>query len=171
MTGVQTCALPIFIELKREAVADVVLNQLWRHTALQSSFAVNMIALNGGRPELLTLADVLRAFIDFRETVVTRRTKYRLTKARDNAHLQVGLAIAVANIDEVIRLIRSSPDAAAAREALMGRDWPAKDMAPLVELIADPRHRLAADGTIRLSEAQARAILDLRLQQIGRAHV
>ncbi|GLI93279.1 DNA gyrase subunit A [Methylocystis echinoides] len=156
----------IVVELKREAVADVVLNQLWRHTALQSSFAVNMIALNGGRPELLTLADVLRAFIDFRETVVTRRTKFRLAKARDNAHLQVGLAIAVANIDEVIRLIRSSPDAAAAREALMARDWPAKDMAPLVELIADPRHRLSHDGTIRLSEAQARAILDLRLQRL-----
>jgi len=156
----------IVIELKRDAVPDVVLNQLWRHTALQSSFAVNMIALNGGRPELLTLPDVLRAFIDFRETVVTRRTKYRLAKARDNAHLQVGLAIAVANIDEVIRLIRNSPDAAAAREALMARDWPAKDMAPLVELIADPRHRLAADGTIRLSEAQARAILELRLQRL-----
>ncbi|BDV34522.1 DNA gyrase subunit A [Methylocystis iwaonis] len=156
----------IVIELKREAVADVVLNQLWRHTALQSSFAVNMIALNGGRPELLTLHDVLRAFVDFRETVVTRRTKFRLNKARDNAHLQVGLAIAVANIDEVIRLIRTSPDAAAAREALMARDWPAKDMAPLVALIADPRHKLADDGTIRLSEAQARAILDLRLQRL-----
>ncbi|MGJ0394121.1 MAG: DNA gyrase subunit A [Methylocystis sp.] len=156
----------IVVELKREAVADVVLNQLWRHTALQSSFAVNMIALNGGRPELLTLHDVLRAFVDFRETVVTRRTKFRLAKARDNAHLQVGLAIAVANIDEVIRLIRTSPDAAAAREALMARDWPAKDMAPLVALIADPRHRLSDDGTIRLSEAQARAILDLRLQRL-----
>ncbi|MCC3244022.1 DNA gyrase subunit A [Methylocystis sp. WRRC1] len=156
----------IVVELKREAVADVVLNQLWRHTALQSSFAVNMIALNGGRPELMTLHDVLRAFVDFRETVVTRRTKFRLAKARDNAHLQVGLAIAVANIDEVIRLIRNSPDAAAAREALMARDWPAKDMAPLVELIADPRHKLSHDGTIRLSEAQARAILDLRLQRL-----
>jgi DNA gyrase subunit A len=156
----------IVIELKREAVADVVLNQLWRHTALQSSFAVNMIALNGGRPELLTLHDVLRAFVDFRETVVTRRTKFRLNKARDNAHLQVGLAIAVANIDEVIRLIRTSPDASAAREALMARDWPAKDMAPLVALIADPRHKLADDGTVRLSEAQARAILDLRLQRL-----
>ncbi|WP_442753639.1 DNA gyrase subunit A [Methylocystis sp. JAN1] len=156
----------IVVELKREAVADVVLNQLWRHTALQSSFAVNMIALNGGRPELMTLHDVLRAFVDFRETVVTRRTKFRLGKARDNAHLQVGLAIAVANIDEVIRLIRNSPDAAAAREALMARDWPAKDMAPLVELIADPRHKLSHDGTIRLSEAQARAILDLRLQRL-----
>jgi DNA gyrase subunit A len=156
----------IVVELKREAVADVVLNQLWRHTALQSSFAVNMIALNGGRPELMTLHDVLRAFVDFRETVVTRRTKFRLAKARDNAHLQVGLAIAVANIDEVIRLIRTSPDAAAAREALMARDWPAKDMAPLVALIADPRHALSEDGTIRLSEAQARAILDLRLQRL-----
>jgi DNA gyrase subunit A len=156
----------IVIELKRDAVADVVLNQLWRHTALQSSFPVNMIALNGGRPELLTILDVLRAFIDFREVVVTRRTKFRLNKARDQAHLQVGLAIAVANIDEVIRLIRSSPDAAAAREALMARDWPAKDMAPLVELIADPRHKLSAEGTIHLSDAQARAILDLRLQRL-----
>ncbi|MGJ0427403.1 DNA gyrase subunit A [Methylocystis sp.] len=156
----------IVVELKRDAVADVVLNQLWRHTTLQTSFPVNMIALNGGRPELMTLHDVLRAFVDFRETVVTRRTKFRLNKARDSAHLQVGLAIAVANIDEVIRLIRTSPDATAAREALMGRDWPAKDMAPLVELIADPRHRLSDDGAIRLSEAQARAILDLRLQRL-----
>jgi DNA gyrase subunit A len=156
----------IVVELKRDAVADVVLNQLWRHTALQSSFPVNMIALNGGRPELLTLKDVLVAFVDFRESVVTRRTKHRLAKARDAAHLQVGLAIAVANIDEVIRLIRTSPDAAAAREALMARDWPAKDMAPLVALIADPRHVLHEDGTIRLSEAQARAILDLRLQRL-----
>jgi DNA gyrase subunit A len=156
----------VVIELKRDAVADVVLNQLWRHTALQSSFPVNMIALNGGRPELLTIGDVLRAFVDFRETVVTRRTKYRLAKARDAAHLQVGLAIAVANIDEVIRLIRTSADAATAREALMARAWPAKDMAPLVALIADPRHALAEDGTCRLSEAQARGILDLRLQRL-----
>jgi DNA gyrase subunit A len=156
----------IVVELKRDAVADVVLNQLWRHTSLQSSFPVNMIALNGGRPELLTLKDVLAAFVDFRESVVTRRTKFRLAKARDGAHLQVGLAIAVANIDEVIRLIRTSADAATAREALMARAWPAKDMAPLVALIADPRHILAEDGTIRLSEAQARAILDLRLQRL-----
>ncbi|HEV3045130.1 MAG TPA: DNA gyrase subunit A [Roseiarcus sp.] len=156
----------IVIELRREAVADVVLNQLWRFTAMQSSFGANMIALNGGRPELLTLKDMLQAFIDFREEVVTRRTKHLLTKARDNAHLQVGLAIAVANIDEVIRLIRTSPDAAAAREALMARVWPARDMAPLVALIADPRHALAEDGTARLSDAQARAILDLRLQRL-----
>ena len=156
----------IVIELRREAVADVVLNQLWRFTAMQTNFPVNMIALNGGKPELLTLRDVLLAFVDFRETVVTRRTKFRLGKARDSAHLQVGLAIAVANIDEVIRLIRTSPDATAAREALMARDWPAKDMAPLVALIADPRHVLTPDGTCRLSEAQARGILDLRLQRL-----
>ncbi|MFV0281450.1 MAG: DNA gyrase subunit A, partial [Rhodoblastus sp.] len=156
----------IVIELKREAFPDVVLNQLYRFTAMQSSFGVNMIALNGGKPEMLRLKDVLRAFVDFREEVVTRRTKHRLGKARDSAHVQVGLAIAVANIDEVIRLIRTSPDAAAAREALMNRAWPAKDMAPLVALIADPRHALDADGNIHLSETQARAILDLRLQRL-----
>jgi DNA gyrase subunit A len=156
----------IVIELRRDAVADVVLNQLWRFTALQSSFGANMIALNGGRPEMLTLHDMLRAFLDFREDVVTRRTKYLLTKARDNAHTQVGLAIAVANIDEVIRLIRTSPDTGAARTALMDRIWPARDMAPLIALIADPRHALDADGAIRLSEAQARAILELRLARL-----
>ena len=156
----------IVIEIKRDAVADVVLNQLWRFTALQSSFGANMIALNGGRPEMLTLTDMLRAFLDFREEVVTRRTKYLLTKARDNAHIQVGLAIAVANIDEVIRLIRTSPDSGAARAALMERMWPARDMAPLITLIADPRHALDADGAIRLSEAQARAILELRLARL-----
>jgi DNA gyrase subunit A len=156
----------IVIEIKRDAVAEVVLNQLWRFTALQSSFGANMIALNGGRPEMLTLSDMLRAFLDFREEVVTRRTKYLLTKARDNAHMQVGLAIAVANIDEVIRLIRTSPDSATARTALMERMWPARDMAPLITLIADPRHALDADGAIRLSEAQARAILELRLARL-----
>ena len=156
----------IVIELRRDAVADVVLNQLWRFTALQSSFGANMIALNGGRPEMLTLTDMLRAFLDFREDVVTRRTKHLLAKARDNAHVQVGLAIAVANIDEVIRLIRTSPDSGAARTALMERVWPARDMAPLIALIADPRHALDADGAIRLSEAQARAILELRLARL-----
>ena len=156
----------IVIEIKRDAVADVVLNQLYRYTQLQNSFGCNMIALNGGRPVMLTLKDFLRAFIDFREEVVTRRTKFLLNKARDGAHVQVGLAIAVANIDEVIRLIRTSPDAAAAREALMGRDWPAYDMAPLIALIADPRHTLNEDGSYRLSEQQARAILDLRLQRL-----
>ncbi len=156
----------IVIEIKRDAVADVVLNQLWRYTSLQSSFGANMIALNGGRPEVLNLRDILVAFVDFRESVVTRRTKFRLAKARDAAHIQVGLAIAVANIDEVIRLIRTSPDTGAAREALMGRDWPALDMAPLITLIADPRHKLNEDGSYRLSEAQARAILDLRLARL-----
>jgi DNA gyrase subunit A len=156
----------IVIELKRDAVAEVVLNQLWRFTALQSNFGCNMIALNGGRPEMLTLGDMLRAFLEFREEVVTRRTKYLLAKARDAAHIQVGLAIAVANIDEVIRLIRTSPDSAAARIALMDRSWPARDMAPLIALIADPRHVLDADGSIRLSEAQARAILELRLARL-----
>ncbi len=156
----------IVIELKRDAVAEVVLNQLWRFTAMQSNFGCNMIALNGGRPEMLTLTDMLRAFLEFREEVVTRRTKHLLAKARDAAHLQVGLAIAVANIDEVIRLIRTSPDSGAARTALMDRSWPARDMAPLILLIADPRHALDADGSIRLSEAQARAILELRLARL-----
>jgi DNA gyrase subunit A len=156
----------IVIEIKRDAVPEVVLNQLWRFTAMQSSFGANMIALTGGRPQMMTLKDMLAAFLEFREEVVTRRTKHLLTKARDGAHLQVGLAIAVANIDEVIRLIRTSPDATAARAALMDRAWPARDMAPLVALIADPRHVLAEDGTIRLSEAQARAILELRLARL-----
>ncbi|MGP0106525.1 DNA topoisomerase (ATP-hydrolyzing), partial [Rhodoblastus sp.] len=156
----------IVIEIKRDAVPEVVLNQLWRFTAMQSSFGANMIALSGGRPQMLTLKDMLAAFLEFREEVVTRRTKHLLTKARDGAHLQVGLAIAVANIDEVIRLIRTSPDAAAARAALMDRAWPARDMAPLVALIADPRHVLSEDGAIRLSEAQARAILELRLARL-----
>jgi DNA gyrase subunit A len=156
----------IVIELRRDAVADVVLNQLWRFTALQSSFGANMIALNGGRPEMLTLSDMLRAFLEFREDVVTRRTKHLLAKARDTAHIQVGLAIAVANIDEVIRLIRTSTDSGAARAALMERVWPARDMAPLITLIADPRHALDADGAIRLSETQARAILELRLARL-----
>ncbi len=156
----------IVIELRRDAVADVVLNQLWRFTAMQSSFGANMIALNGGRPEMLTLKDMLVAFLEFREEVATRRAKHLLAKARDNAHLQVGLAIAVANIDEVIRLIRTSPDTSAARAALMERAWPARDMASLVALIADPRHSLGEDGAMRLSDAQARAILELRLARL-----
>ncbi|MFG1462968.1 DNA gyrase subunit A [Xanthobacter sp. DSM 24535] len=156
----------VYIEIKRDSQADVVLNNLYRMTPLQTSFGVNMVALSGGRPSVMTLHDMLTAFISFREEVVSRRTKFLLRKARDRAHVLVGLAIAVANIDEVIRLIRSAPDPASAREALMDRDWPAKDMAPLIELIADPRHTLAADGTYRLSLEQARAILDLRLQRL-----
>ncbi|HEY8565361.1 MAG TPA: DNA gyrase subunit A [Beijerinckiaceae bacterium] len=156
----------IVVELKRDAVAEVVLNQLYRYTPLQSSFGANMVALNGGRPELLTLRDLLKAFVDFREEVVSRRTKHLLGKARERAHVLCGLAIAVANIDEIIRLIRTAPDPNAAREALMGRDWPAQDIAPLIALVDDPRHRVAEDGTYRLSEAQARAILELRLQRL-----
>jgi len=156
----------VVIELKRDAVPDIVLNQLWRFSQLQQSFGVNNVALTGGRPEILNLKDLIQAFISFREEVVTRRVKHLLTKARDRAHILVGLAIAVANIDEVIALIRRSKDAAEAREALMARAWPAKDMAPLIALIADPRHRLADDDTYRLSDEQARAILDLRLQRL-----
>ncbi len=156
----------IVIQLKRDAVADVVLNQLWRYSDLQTSFGANMLAINGGRPEQLNLRDMITAFTSFREEVVTRRTKHLLNKARDRAHVLVGLAIAVANIDEVIKLIRSAPTPQIAREELMARDWPAKDIAPLVELIADPRHKVQADGTYKLSEEQARAILDLRLQRL-----
>jgi len=156
----------IVIELKRDAVADVVLNQLYRFTALQSSFGCNFVALNGGRPETMNLKDMIRAFVDFRESVVSRRTKFLLGKARDRAHVLCGLAIAVANIDEVIHLIRTAPDPNAARAALMDRDWPAYDIAPLIALVDDPLHRVAEDGTYRLSETQARAILDLRLQRL-----
>ena len=156
----------VVCELKREAIADVVLNQLYRFTPLQSSFPANMVALTGGRPATMTLHDLLTAFIAFREEVVGRRTKYLLKKARERAHVLVGLAIAVANIDEVIKLIRAAKDANAARDALMGRDWPAKDMKPLVELIDDPRHKISPKGTYKLSEEQAKAILDLRLQRL-----
>ncbi|HWU56906.1 MAG TPA: DNA gyrase subunit A [Rhizomicrobium sp.] len=154
------------IELKRDASSDVVLNQLYRFSSLQQSFGVNMLALNNGRPVQMNLKELLAAFVGFREEVVTRRTKFDLAKARDRGHILVGLAVAVANIDEVIRLIRAAPDAATAREQLMARAWPARDVGPLVALIADPRHRLEDDGTIRLSEEQAKAILDLRLQRL-----
>ena len=156
----------IVIELKRDAVADVVLNQLWRFTQLQASFGCNMVALNGGRPQILNLYDFIRAFIDFREEVVSRRTRFLLNKARERAHVLVGLAIAVANIDQVIHLIRNAPDANVAREALMARDWPATDVASLIALIDDPRHRMGEGGIYRLSEAQARAILELRLARL-----
>jgi DNA gyrase subunit A len=156
----------IVIELKRDAVADVVLNQLWRFSDLQTSFGANMLALNGGRPEQMNLRDMISAFCQFREVVVSRRIKYLLRRARERAHILVGLAIAVANIDEVINLIRRAPTPADAREQLMERDWPAKDIAPLVELIADPRHRVREDGTVKLSQEQAQAILDLRLQRL-----
>ena len=156
----------VVVELKRDATADVVLNQLYRHSQLQTTFSVNLLALNGGRPQQLALRDVLKLFIEFREEVVTKRTKFALTKARDRAHILVGLAIAVANIDEIVALIRRAPDPATAKAQLMERDWPAKDLAPLVLLVADPRHMLTDGDTLRLSEEQAKAILDLRLQRL-----
>ncbi len=156
----------VVIELKRDAMADVVLNQIYRFSPLQSTFGCNMVALTGGRPELLNLKDLVRTFCEFREQVVGRRTKFLLRKARERAHVLVGLAIAVSNIDEVIALIRRAPDPATARAELMARDWPASDIIPLVELIADPRHKVSAEGTYGLSEEQARAILELRLQRL-----
>ena len=156
----------VVIELKRDANTEVILNQLYRYTPLQTSFGCNMVALNGGKPEQMTLFDMLRAFIAFREEVVSRRTKYLLRKARDRAHVLVGLAIAVANIDEVINLIRRAPDPQTAREQLMERRWPAKDVESLIRLIDDPRHRINEDLTYNLSEEQARAILELRLARL-----
>ncbi|MCU0984627.1 MAG: DNA gyrase subunit A [Acetobacteraceae bacterium] len=156
----------VVIELKKDANGEIVLNQLYRFTRLQISFPVQMLALNGGRPEQMGLKQILEAFLAFREEVVIRRSRFRLAKARDRAHALIGLAVAVANIDEVIRLIRESPDAAAARAALMARAWPASDLAPLLALVDDPANALAEDGTLRLTDAQARAILDLRLQRL-----
>ncbi|WP_414639905.1 DNA gyrase subunit A [Arenibaculum sp.] len=156
----------VVIELKRDAVPDVVLNQLYRHTPLQTSFGVNMLALNGGRPELMTLRDIIRAFVAFREQVITRRTEYELGKAREKAHTLVGLAVAVANLDDMILLIRRAPDPVTARAEMMAREWPAADVAPLIDLIDDPGQAVSAQGTYRLSEAQARAILDLRLHRL-----
>jgi DNA gyrase subunit A len=156
----------IVIELKRDAVADVVLNQLWRFSDLQTTFGANMLAINGGRPEQLNLKDMVSAFTAFREEVVSRRVKFLLNKSRDRAHVLVGLGIAVANIDDVIALIRKAPSPSEAKDQLMARDWPAKDMAPLLELIADPRSKMSANGTMRMSAEQAQAILDLRLQRL-----
>ena len=156
----------VVIELKRDAMPDVVLNQLYRFTSLQSMFAANMVALNGGRPEQHNLRDFIQAFTQFRETVVTRRTKFLLAKARDRAHVLVGLATAVANIDEIIKLIRTAPDPSTARDQLMTRNWPAEDVAPLLALISDPRSTILEGNVYRLSSDQAKAILDLRLQRL-----
>ncbi len=156
----------VVIELKRDANTEVILNQLYRFTPLQTSFGANMVALNGGKPEVMTLLDMLHAFVAFREEVISRRTKFLLRKARDRAHVLVGLAIAVANIDEVIKLIRHAPDPQSARDQLMTRRWPASDVEALIRLIDDPRHRINEDGTYNLSEEQARAILELRLQRL-----
>ncbi|WP_439653323.1 DNA gyrase subunit A [Reyranella humidisoli] len=156
----------LVIDLKRDAMSDVVLNQLYRFTPLQTSFSVNALALDGGRPKLMSLKELLEAFIRFRAEVLTRRTRFELNHARDRAHVLVGLAIAVANIDEVIEMIRRSPDPNVARERLMAKDWPATDVKPLIDLIAEPGREVSAEGTYRLSEVQARAILELRLQRL-----
>lgn len=155
----------VVVEIKRDAMADVVLNQLYRFTPLQSSFGVNMLALNGGKPELLNIKQLIAAFVNFREEVILRRTRFLLGKARDRAHVLVGLAIAVANIDEVIRVIRNAPDPQTARDQLMTREWPASDVADMIGLIDDLSHKVI-DGKYKLSETQARAILDLRLQRL-----
>ncbi|WP_372839088.1 DNA gyrase subunit A [Phaeovulum sp.] len=156
----------VVIELKRDATADVVLNQLFRFTQMQTHFGANMLALNGGKPEQLTLRDFLTHFIAFREEVVARRTAFELRKARERSHILCGLAVAVSNVDEVVRTIRASADAAEAREKLMTRRWPAQDIAEYIQLIDDPGHKINDDGTYNLSEIQARAILDLRLQRL-----
>src|SRR6056300_1570091 len=156
----------VVVELKRDATPDVVLNQLYRFTPMQTSFGCNMLALNGGRPEQLTLRTFLTNFIDFREEVVARRTAYELRKARERAHILCGLAVAVTNVDEVVATIRASADAAEARAKLMERRWPAHDIAGYIRLIDDPLHKMNEDGTYNLSEIQARAILELRLQRL-----
>ena len=156
----------VVVELKRDATAEVVLNQLYRFTPMQTSFGCNMLALNGGRPEQLTLRTFLTNFIDFREEIVARRTAYELRKARERSHVLCGLAVAVSNVDEVVATIRGSADAADAREKLMTRRWPAHDIAEYIQLIDDPTHTINEDGTYNLSETQARAILELRLQRL-----
>ena len=156
----------VVIELKRDATPEVVLNQLFRFTQMQTHFGCNMLALNGGKPEQLTLRGFLTAFLDFREEVVARRTAFELRKARDRAHVLCGLAVAVSNVDVVVRTIRASADAAEAREKLMTRRWPAGEIIPFIKLIDDPTHTANDDGTYNLSETQARAILDLRLQRL-----
>ncbi len=157
--------LRVVIELKRDADPDIVLNQMFRHTALQTSFGVNMLALNNGRPELMTLRDIIVAFIAFREEVITRRTTYLLGKARERAHILVGLLVAVGSIDEIIALIRAAADPAAARAGLLERRWPVGDVAPLLALVGEEASA-DASGNYQLTDAQARAILDLRLQRL-----
>ncbi|MCE8523781.1 DNA gyrase subunit A [Ruegeria pomeroyi] len=156
----------VVVELKRDATPEVVLNQLYRFSPMQTSFGCNMLALNGGRPEQLTLRRFLTCFIDFREEVVARRTAYELRKARERSHILCGLAVAVSNVDEVVATIRSSADAADAREKLMTRRWPAAEIAGYLRLIDDPLSKMNEDGTYNLTEVQARAILDLRLQRL-----
>ena len=156
----------VVIELKRDATAEVVLNQLWRHTPAQSSFPANMLAIRGGRPEMMGLKTILSAFIDFREEVITRRCKFELNKARDRAHILLGLVVAVSNLDEVVRIIRGSPSPAAAREALLAREWPVGDIAPYIRLVEAIDGELDDSSSYRLSEVQVKAILDLRLHRL-----
>jgi len=155
----------VVIEVKRDAQGDVVLNQLYRYTQLQTTFGVNMLALNQGRPEMLTLMEILKAFVAFREEVIRRRTIYELGKARDRAHVLAGLAVAVVNVDPAVQMIRSAPDPQTARERLMAKAWPVGDVAPMIALIDEPGHEVK-DGCYMLSETQARAILDLRLHRL-----
>ena len=156
----------IYIELRKDAVPDIILNQLYRYTQLQTSFGANTVALDKGNPKTLNLKELLECFLDFREEVVTRRIKFLLNKARDRAHILVGLAIAVSNIDEIIKLIRSSKSPSDAKEKLMKKEWPAKEVKSLIELIDDPRHSLSKKGLCKFSDEQARAILELRLQRL-----
>jgi DNA gyrase subunit A len=156
----------VVIELKKDIQGDVILNQLYKHTQLQTSFACNMLALNHGRPQTLLLRDMVEAFVTFREEVISRRTIYELGKARDKAHVLCGLAVAVANIDEIIAIIRNAPNPAEAKEKLLGQRWPSKDVAPLIELVDDPEYPLHEDKTYQMSETQAKAILDLRLHRL-----
>ncbi|NNM57960.1 DNA gyrase subunit A [Acidocella sp.] len=156
----------IVIELKRDATAEVVLNHLYRYTNLQTSFGINMLALDRGKPRQMGLKELLGLFVEFREEVILRRARFELNKARDRAHLLIGLATAVANIDEVIRIIRGSPDSNTARAALMERHWPAEDVAPLLALIDDVGNTITPEKTMRLTDAQARGILELRLARL-----
>ena len=156
----------IYIELRRDAVAEIILNQLYRYTQLQTSFGANTVALDRGNPKTLNLKELLECFLDFREEIVTRRIKFLLNKARDRAHILVGLAIAVSNIDEIIKLIRASKSPSEAKEELMSKEWPAKEVQPLIELIDDPRHGISKKGFCTFSEEQAKAILELRLQRL-----
>ena len=156
----------VVIELKRDAVADVVLNQLFKYSAMQQNFSSNMLALNGGKPEQMNVRTMLEAFLGFREEVITRRSKFDLSKARDRAHILVGLATAVANIDEIIKMIRGSKNPKDARSNLLSKTWDAQSMGSLIDLIADPRSLLLSDGTIQLTEEQAKAILELRLLKL-----
>jgi len=156
----------VVIELKKDAEADVILNQLYKYTPLQSSFGCNMVCLNSGKPELLSIRQIIDAFLEFRVDIVVKRSTYLLNKSRDRAHVLVGLAIAIANIDEIIKVIRSSPDPATARDYMLKKKWIPKNVESLIKLIDDPRHKIAKDGTYMLSTEQVQAILDLRLQRL-----